>query len=56
MIFCMHIKINLSYSLILLILVGMPRWNAQIPQINKFVKYMWYLKKEFGNEVEFLSR
>ena len=54
MIFCMHIKINLSYSLILL--VGMPRWNAQITQINKFVKYMWYLKKEFGDEVEFLSR
>ena len=51
----MEITIKLSYKLIPLILVGMAR-PVQIIQNNKFAKSLQYLKKEVGDEVDFLCR
>ena len=49
----MQINIKLSYNLMPLILVGMAR-PAQITQNNKFAKSQHYLKKEGGDEADFL--
>ena len=53
LIFYMQIDIKLSYKLMPLILVGMARPN-QITQNNKFGKSLQYLKKEVGDEADFL--
>ena len=55
LIFCIEINIKQSYKLVPLILVDMAR-PAQITQNGKFAKFLQYLKKEVGDEVNFLYR
>ena len=51
----MQINIKLSYRLILLTLRAWPGMSA-LPKITSLQDLVWCLKKEVGDEVEFLCR
>ena len=53
LIFCMQIRMKVSYKLILWFLMGMVK-HSQSSQNSKFAMSLQYLKKEVRDEVDFL--